>query len=368
MTGTLRVWLVTALAVAVYPTVTASPAAAKTTTSVSGDVITVHLEIDCIGCKGKTVTVPDPENPTQTRTIGLAEKWELDALAAWGNAFQNFKYCGKYRLELDLTINELGANAKGSKGNHRVRAGSADGVGGATAGWKGEREENPSGPDGQRSPDGTRFYERDITGTIPVDATSTIVAHEIGHPLGLGDDRDNNGNVIPGREGTMMVGGANDYAGKNSAESHLRIDQSLINRIGAIADRVEPDVKCNQTSWNGTLNGTGVNDSPVCRDVTTINGPFSMTVKPDGNATMNIHWAITGVCQGATASGEFDFTLEGKKTRSQISFAPAADFPWPLNLRVRGDHASGSITVDYPQYHVTVNFDADCQNCDEGVG
>jgi len=350
--------------------VPATPAAAETTTSVSGDVITVHLEIDCVGCKGKTVIVPDPENPTETKTIGLAEKWELDALAAWGNAFENYKYCGKYRLELDLTINARGSRFKGTR-NHRIKVDAPDGLGGATAGWDSGREENRSGPDGQRSPDGTRFYERNVVGSIPEDATSTVVAHEIGHPLGLGDDRDENGNVLPGRDGTLMVGGGNDYAGKNSPQSHLRIDQSLINRIGALADKVDPDVECKQTSWNGTLNGTGVNQGiPACPDPSAHNGTFTMTVKPDGTATLTGHIVNTSVCVGGFTT-EADFALEGRRTRSAITFAPVPTFPFPVDLRIRGDRASGTSTANPGGdgiYIVTLDLTAECQNCDEAVG
>jgi hypothetical protein len=94
-----------------------------------------------------------------------------------------------------------------------------------------------------------------------------------------------------------------------------------------------------------------------------------MTIKPDGNATLTGHMVNTGVF--AAGRTEVVFTLDGKKTRSQISFAPSASFPVQVDLRIRGDHASGTSTTNPGGdgvYFVTLNFTADCRNCDEAVG
>jgi hypothetical protein len=64
-----------------------------------------------------------------------------------------------------------------------------------------------------------------------------------------------------------------------------------------------------------------------------------------------------------------DFTLEGKKTGSAITFAPVATFPFEVNLRVRGDRTSGTSTSSPGDFYtVTVNLTATCQNCEEDVG
>jgi hypothetical protein len=355
MMGRLRVLLATAIALAIYPAVTAAPAAAGTTVSGPNrnNVVTITVPIDCVGCKDWI----DPINGGD-----LAKYWEKTAEKMWQEAFDKYSYCNKYKLKFDIKMTNRPAGSASRFGSHELIATEPDGRGFRGAGWGGAPESTPGGPEGQRAADGTRYYEFDAQGTMPADATPTVIAHEFGHVIGLGDDRDADGNPIGPDPKGIMVGGANGV----TPNTKLKIGKNHVDRIGDQLANLGK-ITCGQ-AWKGTLNGTGVNDSPACRDVTTISGPFSMTVRPDGKATANIHWAITGVCQGATASGEFDFALEGKRTRSEISFAPVGDFPWPLNLRVRGDHASGSIQIDYPQYHVNVHFTADCQNCDERVG
>jgi hypothetical protein len=69
----------------------------------------------------------------------------------------------------------------------------------------------------------------------------------------------------------------------------------------------------------------------------------------------------TGVC--APGRTEVDFTLEGNETRSQIRFPASPNFPIPVNLRISGDHATGSSTVNPGNdgvYFVTLDFTADC--------
>jgi hypothetical protein len=125
--------------------------------------------------------------------------------------------------------------------------------------------------------------------------------------------------------------------------------------------------------WEGTISGTGVNhDLPECPDPSSHSGDFTVTVKPDGKATLTGHMVNTSVCVGGFTT-ETDFTVEGQKTRSAISFAPGA-FPFDkkVDLRIRGDRASGTIATDpagATAFVVNLDLTAECQSCgDEAVG
>ena len=362
MTGRIRALLVTSIALAASPAVTASPAAGETTVSEpkgsaeEGYDVTITVPIDCVGCKGKKA----PDGKTD-----LAQYWKQTAEKAWNEAFKKWPLCTGFKGRLVVDIAALDANAPVSVGRHRVEVK-------GPAGWDGIPEPTPGGPEGateqQRAPDGTRFYTEDANGRMPANATPTVISHEIGHVLGLGDDRDVNGVALSNREGKLMTGGAKLANGKKVTwNTPLAIDKNLVDRIGKqIANAGKACIK----KWSGAFNGTGENIGVVeCQDVTTISGDFTMAIADSGDATLTGQIVTTSSCRGVTATAESDFTLEGKKTRSQISFAPVAIFPWPLDLRVRANHASGTSTYDpSAQYHTTINVTADCQNCDENVG
>jgi hypothetical protein len=78
-----------------------------------------------------------------------------------------------------------------------------------------------------------------------------VIVHEFGHVLGLGDDRDDAGNAVPGRDGTMMVGGARGV----NPNTKLRIDTNLVDRIGNQLGNLGK-VTC---GWEGTITGFGKN-------------------------------------------------------------------------------------------------------------
>jgi hypothetical protein len=260
-------------------------------------------------------------------------------------------------------------DAQPTDGRHRVSAG-APGGGLAQTGWDGVFEETPGGLRGQRAPDGTRYYQNDGDGSMAADATPTVIIHEFGHVIGLGDDRDDNGNVVSGRDRTLMAGGSTNSDGtRNTSSSKLRIDKALVGRIGDQLANLGK-ITCGQ-AWNGTFNGTGENRGiATCPDPSSHSGTFTMTVKPGGKATLSGHIVNTSVCVSGFTT-EADFSLEGKKTRSAISFPASGTFPFDVNLQVRGDRATGTSTANPGGdgvYFVTLNFTADCQTCDENVG
>ena len=357
MTGRLRLFLVAPIAFVLAPALTATPAAAETTVEVDDNDVKIKVAIDCVGCKGKRAA----------DGTDLAKFWEKTAEKAWNAEFAKWSFCSKYKFELDVDIKALRADQFAREGRHRISLGEPPG-------WDGIDEPTPGAPPGapetQRSPDGTRYFENDATGRMPENATPTVVNHEIGHVIGLGDDRDENGVALSNRQGTLMVGCAKQADGTVvSRTTKLKIDKQLIDRIGQQLVNLGK-ITCGQT-WKGTLNGTGVNTGQpgvVCPDPSTHSGDFTMTVTPGGRATITGHMTNTSVCVGGFTT-QADFTLEGKKTRSTITFAPVATFPFEVNLQVRGDRASGTSTASPGDFYtVTVNLMAQCQNCDEAVG
>jgi hypothetical protein len=354
MTGRIQVLLATAIALAIYPAVTATPAAAGTTVSGPNrnNVVTITVPIDCVGCKDWI----DPINGGD-----LAKYWEKTAEKMWQEAFDNYSYCNKYKFKLDIKMTNRPAGSASRFGSHELIATQPDGRGFRGAGWGGAPESTPGGPEGQRASDGTRYYEFDAQGTMPADATPTVIAHEFGHVIGLGDDRDADGNPIGPDPRGIMVGGANGV----TPNTKLKIGKNHVDRIGDQLANLGK-ITCGQ-AWKGTLDGTGENRGiPACPDPSSHTGDFTMAVKPDGKATLSGHMTNTSVCVGGFTT-EADFTLEGKKTHSAISFAPAATFPFEVNLRVTGDRASGTSTANPGNdgvYFVTLNFTADCLNCD----
>ena len=306
------------------------PAAAKTTVTVSGDEITVHVPIDCAGCKGVTVTVPNGRGGTES--IGLADKWQQDIHAAWGNAFENFKYCGRYRLKLDLTITPKAASFRGTKGHDLITVSAPNG-GTFGAGFQANGpEHNPSGPPGQTSTDGTRYYQSDGDATISEDATPTVVTHETGHVLGLGDDRDGNGNPLPGRAGTLMVGGANG----SNANSHLSIDQDLIDRIGRQAQKVNPKIQCER--WTGMYHDEGGAGCSNRAPHLTHDWTFQATVGPDSVQAF-VDPGIAASCGASVVQPAY--VLPMRKTPTGFAY------PGPINagdiaITRMGNDASGS--------------------------
>jgi hypothetical protein len=88
---------------------------------------------------------------------------------------------------------------------------------------------------------------------MPADATPTVIAHEFGHVLGLGDDRDDAGNPVGPDPKGIMVGGANGV----TPNTKLKIRKNHVDRIGQQLANLG-EITCDQ-AWNGTINGTGEN-------------------------------------------------------------------------------------------------------------
>jgi len=346
---------VVAVAAAVVLVLPAASASAKTTVKVNGNDVVVKVSVDCVGCTGRKA--PDG-------TTDLAKYWEKTAEDAWNAAFAKFSYCNKYKLELDVDIKARRDSFDATEGRHRILVGEP-GSGLAQTGWDGLFEATPGGDPGQRSPDGTRYFQNDGDGAMPADATPTVIIHEFGHVIGLGDDRDDAGNALPTRGTTTMVGGARLPDGTViTPGTKLTIDKNLIDRIGdqlANLDKIE----CGET-WRGSIDGIGDNVG-ICQS-TDFSGDILIRVREDDTAVLSGHMTTAdgGGCSGGHGERvETDFRLDGTKTRRAFHFPESSLFPWPVDLRISGQRASGTAVKMFgPIYLTTLDFDARC--CEDG--
>jgi hypothetical protein len=254
--------------------VSATPATAETTAKVDGNVIKITIVVDVVDAKGKT-------GPDGT---SLVDHWSKILQDTWGAAFNQLPYKNCFKLVLEIKLNERGADFDAKKGNHRIIVGAASGGGFEGTGFDGAPETSRNSKTG----DGTRSFDNDRDGAIPVDAPPTVVAHEFGHLMGLGDDRAN-GAPKNGRDGTVMVGGV-PGVDPNVVQ---KIDQDLVDRIGEAIKKHRENQgkklpKCE--TWKGTMNHTvtGVGASAghnPCGDPQEIQGTVRFGVAPNGRVT-----------------------------------------------------------------------------------
>ena len=268
--------VVVASALLVLPS---TPVAANTTVKVDGNDVVITVAVDCVGCKGKKT--PDGTD--------LAKYWEKTVEDAWNAAFDKYPYCSKYKFKLKVDIKARRDNFTATKGRHRILVGEP-GSGLAQTGWDGVYEPTPGGDPGQRSPDGTRYYQNDGDGAMGADATPTVIIHEFGHVIGLGDDRDSQGNALPNRGPTIMIGGARLPDGTVvTPDTKLKIDKNLIDRIGDQLVNLGK-VTCGQV-WKGTIHHTvtsSTSSGGPCPNPVIVDGKVQLIVKPNGRGGRNV--------------------------------------------------------------------------------
>jgi len=342
-----RLWIGGVL-VAALLVVPAMPAAAETTVTVKGNVITIEMTVDVVGAKG--ALSPDG-------TMSLVDYWNKILNDTWGAAFGQLPYKNCFKLELKVKLKARGDDFDAKEGNHRILVGAASGGSFEGTGFEGDSETTRNTKTG----DGTRSFEHDRDGQIPVDAPPTVVAHEFGHLMGLGDDREN-GKAKGGREGTMMVGGV---AGVDPNVVQ-KIDQNLVKRIGdAIKNHLDNQgrklPKCE--TWTGTpraehsvagscaFTWNGTFDFGVVEDQLTGSG----TVTPDGRCP-----AYGGKVTITGTADDDGFTL-GSNSYVFVSGTRVE--------KTAPDHAEGMSEFHDAYNDVTTTLEMECvKNCGEAVG
>ncbi len=327
-------------AVAWAVVLTAAPAAANTTVTVKGDVVTITVPIDCAGCKGQKG--PDGSD--------LAKYWEKTAEKTWNDAFAKYPYCSKYKFELDVKIHPKGADFKGKKGDHRIQVSTGNPNG---------RLIPPPGFEGHSS----GAYNQDFDGAWDAELPANGVAHEVGHLIGLGDDyvvtstSPRRTEPKPGRANSMMADGG-------------PVDKALIDGIGQQLEKLGKIDKCER--WTGTIAGlehepllSAGGDQPIEGAVTVI------VDKHDATTT-------TGHVVYHDNSGDHTFTLDGlkgTKTKKGFTFdnpGGTEAFPLPAVSLSSRSTAEGKYHYDFPTVYGNGFFEATlklaCTNCKEAVG
>jgi hypothetical protein len=291
--------LVSALISVALGNLLAIPAGAQTTVSVSGKVVKITVKVDVFGAEGQVGSDGTP----------LIDYWQKVLRDSWGERFKQLPYKSCLVFELDLKLVARDPDAKERAGRHRLHV-TAERPGNdwEGVGWGGVTETSRNRVSG----DGTRSFENDRVGTIPVNAPPLVVAHEFGHLFGLGDDRNKDGTPKPNRGPTVMVGGAHG----NDPNGPIVIDQALIDRIAKqIANAIDLGLANNGErlptceTWSGTIRS----ESSGAQCTGEESGTIELAVidgKVTGTATASGSYTCAGVTIATSGGGAFTGTFE----------------------------------------------------------
>ena len=178
------------------------PAQARTTATVEGTTIVIHVPIDVRGLRGNTL-----RDVVTGEIFDAAAHIEREVERIWNEAFQGFRYeCWTFRLDLELFA--LGYDTvkdKHTEGHHLVRIDPTA----RNNYW------NETGPDDLCPDCDFPFaYTRDMTG-VWNSGDAPVLAHEIGHALGLGDDYFKKGGHKPEAGGIGERAGGVEFVDKD---------------------------------------------------------------------------------------------------------------------------------------------------------
>ena len=210
---------------------------------------------------------------------------------------------------------------------------------------------------GKHRADGLFYPDRSLL-VIDVGSCRSF-AHEFGHVIGLGDDRDTAGNALPNSGKTLMVGGGTLPDGTRvTPTSKLTISQDLVNRVG---DQVanNGDIECGKV-WRGSIHGSGDNVG-YCDNTTNHDGTFTVRERPRSAPSITAHIDNTAG-SGCGSAGlpnrtEYDFRTEGTKTSEGFRFGPDATLLYDIRLRGHGDSIAGNGRYQEGIYRVTIRLE-----------
>lgn len=326
-----------------------------TKVSVEGKVVTITVTIDLI--IGGFEELPEGAQETAD---GIAAGIE----GYWNEAFARYATdCLEFRLDVVMkalpaafpppTIIDLGGNRPATlfteSGHHVVLWGQGSGIN-PDANIPPPETYDPYDEDGIAPPGedyGTPFeHELEAVWSDHLE-TPRDFAHEFGHLFGFGDDYDENGEPLPGREGTLMDNGD-------------LIDQNLVNRLIDLArNSGEQLPEC----WEGTVTGVSIEHAGPCRFP--FSGEVTIVVAGDGEATLSATSTSSGTCRGVFASKSEPFEMSGTRTSTGFQFPGPFPGMGTLAIATAENHGSGTSTGFVgPTYEVTLDFDVECTSCE----
>jgi hypothetical protein len=315
-----------------------APAAAKTTVTVEGTTVVIHVPIEVAGLSPKmTVTVPaDTEVngdkiPAGTKMNG-AEYLQQLVMKIWNDALEGFKSGDCLTFRLDLQLFPVDWAAPHQPGRHRIQFDVEDPPDSYPAALREAWVTNswdPTGPDDNvPSRDNSFPFTRDASGHWYRPSARTI-AHEVGHVLGLGDDyfrtpnADGTSSVTgykPEAEGIFGYGQGGQGAGGTFTTSGTgKPDPVAIARV--IQQMKEAGIlpQC----WKGTMQATAVYvvDKQRCTDSWSVD--MTLITDSDGAASGQAKAQRTAAVK-CTYQFPFNpvqsvaFSVEGRRQNSML--------------------------------------------------
>ena len=170
------------------------PAGAVTTVTVEGDTVVIHVPIDVRGLRGAKI-----KDVRTGEIFDAAAYIEREVERIWNEAFQGFSYdCWKFRLDLKFfALSHDTVTDRHTPGHHLVRIDSTA----PHSFW------NVTGTDHLCTHCDFIFaFTRDMIGVFNTPETD-VLAHEVGHAMGLGDDYFQGGGYKPEAAGVGSEAG-----------------------------------------------------------------------------------------------------------------------------------------------------------------
>jgi hypothetical protein len=307
-----------------------------TKVSVEGKVVTITVTIDLI--IGGFEELPEGAQETADGIAAGIEDY-------WNQAFERYATdCLEFRLDVVMkalpaafpppTIIDLGGSRPATlftePGHHVVLWGQGSGIN-PDANIPPPETYDPYDEDGIAPPGedyGTPFdHELEALWSDHLENPRDF-AHEFGHLFGFGDDYDENGEPLPGREGTLMDNGD-------------LIDQNLVNRlIDLVRDSGEQLPECWEGEW---AEGSGFEYGSFCPQFVPISGTISFAVAEDGSLSGDYEWANDPyTCGGPAPSVPNKGEVTGERTADGFLLTIFGE-GYPLTLTRQGNEASGKV-------------------------